>query len=179
MPAYDPVAPALMVEAEQLLYDMVALAFQTDSTRVASLFLAGMGQVFTINGETLKAGYHALSHHGNDPDMIRDLVKIEAEHLKNLNRFLSKLKTVKDVEGKPLLESTIVLFGTGMGDANRHANDDLPTIVAGGGFRHGQHIKTERNGQHAHIMGDLYITLLNQLGIQDDTFANAKRTMSL
>ncbi len=180
LPPYDPISPTLMLEAEGILYDLVALAFQTDATRVATMFLAGLGQVFTIDGETLRAGYHGLSHHGNDPEMIRDLIRVEAEHLKHLDRFLSQLKTKTDAEERPLLDTTIVLYGTGMGDANRHANDDLPTLVAGGGFEHGQHVATDRKGTLAHRMGDLYLTLLHQLGLQDETaFAGADRPMSI
>lgn len=180
LPSYDPVAPSLMLESQKIMYDLMALALQTDTTRVSTLFLAGLGQVFTLEGETLQAGYHALSHHGNDPDMIRDLVRVESEHMKCLNDFLNQLKEKKDSQGRALLDSTIVLFGTGMGDASVHANNDLPTLVAGGGFKHGKHIRTDRWGnKNAHLLGDLYITLLNQLGIETDTFANANRKMDI
>jgi hypothetical protein len=179
LPGYDPVAPSLMLEAEDIMYDLMALAFQTDSTRVATMFLAGLGQVFTLDGTTLQAGYHALSHHGNDPEMIRDLVKVESEHMKCLNRFLNQLKDKKDAQGQALLDSTIVLFGTGMGDASTHNNSDLPTLVAGGGFKHGSHISNNRNNGKAHILGDLYITILNQLGIEASSFANAKRALEI
>ena len=93
LPPYDPIAPTLMLECEQIMFDLIALALQTDSTRVATLFIAGLGQVFTLDGQTLRAGYHALSHHGNDPDLIRDLVRVETEHMKCLARFLTQLKT--------------------------------------------------------------------------------------
>lgn len=143
MPDYDPIAPTQMLEAESLFYDLMALALETDSTRVLAMFLTGAGQVFTLDGETLRAGYHALSHHGNDPDKIRDLVRVEMEHVKLLAKFLGQLRTKTDAEGRPLLDSTIVLAGTGMGDASRHSNRDLPTLVAGGGFNHGQHISAK------------------------------------
>ncbi len=178
LPGYDPIAPNLMLEAETLMYDLMALALETDSTRVATMFLAGLGQVFTIEGETLQAGYHALSHHGNDPEKIRDLVKVEVEHMRRFGRFLDQLKTKKDAEGRPLLDSTVVLLGTGMGDASRHANSDLPTLVAGGGFQHGQHIATDRNAPDAPLLGDLYITLMQQLGLEVDRFSNASRNMN-
>ena len=174
LPSYDPVAPSLMLESQEIMYDLMALALQTDTTRVMTLFLAGLGQVFTIDGYTLQAGYHALSHHGNDPDMIRDLIKVESEHMKCLNRFLTHLQTKKDAQGRKLLDSTIVLFGTGMGDASVHSNKNLPTLVAGGGFKHGRHIHNKK-----HLLGDLYITLLNQLGIEADSFANAKNKMEV
>lgn len=179
LPPYDPVAPSLMLESQDIMYDLMALALQTDTCRVLTLFLAGLGQVFTLDGYTLQAGYHALSHHGNDPDMIRDLVKVESEHMKRFNKFLTQLKEKKDAAGQSLLDSTIVLFGTGMGDASVHANNDLPTLVAGGGFKHGRHIRTDRRSNNAHLLGDLYITLLNQLGLEVDSFANAKRKMEI
>ncbi|MEM1441796.1 MAG: DUF1552 domain-containing protein [Verrucomicrobiota bacterium] len=178
LPGYDPVAPTLMLEAEGIMYDLMALALQTDSTRVATMFLAGLGQVFTIGGETLQAGYHALSHHGNDPDKIRELVKVEREHMKCLAKFLEQLKTKTDAEERSLLDSTIVLFGTGMGDASRHSNRDLPTLVAGGGFQHGQHIAGDPDSDKSLLLGDLYITIMQRLGIEQDEFSNATRNMN-
>jgi hypothetical protein len=178
LPNYDPVAPNLMLEAETLMYDLMALALQTDSTRVATMFLAGLGQVFTIDGETLQAGYHALSHHGNDPDKVRDLVKVELEHMKCFNRFLNQLKTKTDAHGRPLLDSTVVMMGTGMGDASRHANDNLPTIVAGGGFRHGQHLAIDREQPTTPLLGDLFITMMQRLGLEEDHFSNANQNLN-
>ena len=172
LPTYDPIAPTLMLECEQIMFDLMALALQTDSTRVATLFIAGLGQVFTLDGKTMRAGYHALSHHGNDPDMIRDLIRVETEHMRCLNRFLDQLKEKTDAEGRPLLDTTIVMFGTGMGDASRHSNRDLPTLVAGGGFQHGKHIN---NADKSHLLGDVYISLLRQLGVETDSFSNATR----
>ncbi len=178
MPAYDPVSPSLQLEAETLMYDLMALALETDSTRVMSLFISGLGQVFTIGGETLKAGYHALSHHGNDPDAIADLIKVEVEHMKRFNSFLDQLKSKTDVNGEPLLDSTIVLLGSGMGDASRHANSNLPTLVAGGGFKHGQHIQVDRKEPNAPLLGDLYLTLMQQLGMEANSFSNASRNLN-
>lgn len=178
LPDFDPIAPTQMLEAEELFYDLMALALQTDSTRVLSMFLTGAGQVFTLDGETLRAGYHALSHHGNDPDKIRDLVRVEMEHVKLLAGFLRQLKTKTDAEGRPLLDSTIVLVGTGMGDASRHSNRDLPTLVAGGGFHHGQHLSATQKGGGELLLGDLYVTLLQQMGIEVDRFSNANRNLN-
>lgn len=178
LPGYDPVAPTLQLEAETLMYDLMALALETDSTRVMSLFIGGLGQVFTINGETLQAGYHALSHHGNDPDAIADLIKVETEHMRCFNRFLTQLKSKTDAQGQSLLDNTIVLLGSGMGDASRHANSNIPTLVAGGGFKHGQHIATDRKAKGAPLLGDLYITLKQQLGMEADRFSNASRNLN-
>ncbi|MEM6366461.1 MAG: DUF1552 domain-containing protein [Planctomycetota bacterium] len=175
LPAYDPVAPTLMLECERIMFDMMALAVQTDSTRVATLFLAGLGQVFTIDGQTLRAGYHALSHHGNDPDLIRDLIRVEKEHMKCLARFLSQLKEKTDAEGRPLLDSTVVMFGTGMGDASRHSNRDLPTLVAGGGLKHGKHIAADPKDALGRQLGDVFVSILKQLGSPVESFSGAKR----
>ena len=172
LPPYDPVAPTLMLECEQIMFDLMALALQTDSTRVATLFIAGLGQVFTLDGQTLRAGYHALSHHGNDPDLIRDLVRVELEHMKCLDRFLDQLKEKKDHQGRPLLDTTVVMFGTGMGDASRHSNRDLPTLVAGGGFRHGSHIASDPQSDSSPQLGNIFVSLMNRLGIESDTFAD-------
>lgn len=180
LPGYDPIAPTLMLECEKIHYDLMALALETDASRVLNLFLDGLGQVFTIDGVTLQAGYHALSHHGNDPTKIRDLVKIEIEHMRLLAGFLDQLKTKTDASGQPLLDSTIVLFGTGMGDASRHENRNLPTLVAGGGFRHGQHIAVDpaAAGRDALYLGDLYLTLMQRLGMEAAGFSNATRNLN-
>ncbi|MEO1524739.1 MAG: DUF1552 domain-containing protein [Planctomycetota bacterium] len=178
LPDYDPIAPTLQLEAESLMYDLMALALQTESTHVLSMFVGGLGQVFTIDGRTLQAGYHALSHHGNDPDTIADLVRVETEHMKRFDRFLSQLKSKTDAHGRPLLENTIVLLGTGMGDASRHANSNLPTLVAGGGFRHGQHVAVDRKADGAPLLGDLYITLMQQMGLEADRFSNASQNLN-
>lgn len=173
-PSYDPLAPSLMIEAEEMMYDLMALALETDSSRVLTLFLGGEGQVFTIDGEALKSGYHILSHHGNDPRKISQLVKVDREHMRCLAKFLDQLKSKTDAEGRPLLDTTVVLSGTGIGDANAHLNNDLPTVVAGGGFEHGQHIKAGEK----QLLGDLYISLLQQLGTDVDKFSTATRNLN-
>lgn len=178
LPEFDPLAPTLMLECQQVMYDLIALALQTDSTRVMSMNIGGLGQVFTLDGRTLRAGYHALSHHGNDPDKIRDLVRVEVEHIRKLTGFLEQLKQKTDEHNRPLLDTTIVLLGTGMGDSSRHSNVDLPTFVAGGGLKHGQHISVDRKDAAAPVLGDLYLTLMQQLGMEIDTFSNASRNMN-
>ena len=173
-PSYDPLAPSLMIEAEKMMYDLMALALETDSSRVLTLFLGGEGQVFTIDGEALKSGYHMLSHHGNDSRKIAQLVKVDREHMRCLAKFLDQLKTKTDAEGRPLLDTTLVMSGTGIGDANAHVNNDLPTLVAGGGLKHGQHIRAGKD----QLLGDIYISLLQQLGTDVDKFSNATRNLN-
>ncbi|HRQ90377.1 MAG TPA: DUF1552 domain-containing protein [Bacteroidia bacterium] len=178
LPSYDPITPNLQMEAGTIMYDLMALALETGSTRVISLFLDGLGQVFAIDGEVLKAGYHALSHHGNDPEMIRDLVAIERAHMDCFAGFLRQLSEKRNPEGQSLLDDTVILLGTGMGDASRHSNANLPTLVAGGGFRHGRHVAIDAKAKDAPLMGDLYITLMQRLGMEADAFSNASRNLN-
>jgi hypothetical protein len=178
LPSYDPITPNLQIEAETIMYDLMALALESGSTRVLSLFLHGLGQVFSFNGQVLSAGYHGLSHHGNDPTMIRDLIAIETAHIHCFAGFLKQLKAKKNPQGKTLLDDTVILLGTGMGDASRHSNANVPTIVAGGGFAHGSHIATTRDAQNAPLLGDLYITLMQRMGMEADAFSNASKNMN-
>ncbi len=178
LPNYDPITPNLQIEAEQILYDLMVLALETESARVFSLFLHGLGQVFSFDGEALGAGYHGLSHHGNDPTMIRDLVTIETAHLHCFAGFLEQLAAKTNAAGKSLLDDTVILLGTGMGDASRHSNQNLPTLVAGGGFRHGRHVAIDPQQPGAPLLGDLYITLMQRLGMETDQFSNATRNLN-
>lgn len=178
LPDYDPITPNLQIEAESILYDLMALALETGQTRVITLFLHGLGQVFSLDGRQLVAGYHGLSHHGNDPVMIRDLVAIETAHMHCLAGFLKQLSRKNTPEGTSLLDDTIVLVGTGMGDASRHSNANLPTLVAGGGLRHGSHVAVDPKQSDGPLLGDLYVTLLQRLGLETDRFSNATRNMN-
>ncbi len=177
LPATDPVAPNLMIECESIMFDLIALALQSNSARVLSMALPGGGQVFTLEGKMLKNGYHALSHHGNDPEKIAELIQIDRENLRCLAAFLKKLQSFPDRDGKTLLDNTLVLFGTGMGDASRHSNDDLPTLLAGGGFKHGRHLAFSRNAPEAdqRLLGDLYISMERRLGLESTSFSNASK----
>lgn len=177
IPDADPVALNQMLECEAVMLDLMAIALQTDSSRVLSLRLPGESHVFTIDGQMLKFGYHSMSHHGNDPDKIAELVKVDTEHMRLFARFLGQLKAKTDAEGRPLLDSTVVIWGSGMGDASRHSNNDIPTLVAGGGFSHGRHLSFAKPepGKPELLLGDLFITIQRQLGIECDRFCEARR----
>lgn len=179
LPSYDPITPNLQMEAGTIMYDLMALALESGSTRVMTLFLDGLGQVFAIDGDVLKAGYHALSHHGNDPEMIKDLVSIERAHMECFAGFLRQLSEKKTPDERSLLDDTVILVGTGMGDASRHSNANLPTLVAGGGFeKHGQHIAVDAKKPDAPLLGDLYVTLMQRLGMETGEFSNASRNLN-
>ncbi|MCY4596037.1 MAG: DUF1552 domain-containing protein, partial [Bryobacterales bacterium] len=122
LPEFDPIARDLSLECESIMYDLMALALTTDSTRVATFMIPGGSQIFTIGGRKLSAGYHGLSHHGNDPGRIAEYNQVGIEHVKRLGAFLDKLATARDAQDRPLLDSTAVVFGSGMGDSNTHDN---------------------------------------------------------
>ena len=168
----------IRVSHETILYDLMVLALQTDSTRVISLFLDGLGQVFSFDGNALGSGYHGLSHHGNDPAMIRELVSIETAHMHCFAGFMKQLKEKKNAQGRSLLDDTIIMLGTGMGDASRHSSRNLPTLLAGGGFAHQGHIGIDEKQSDSLLLGDLCITMMQKLGMEVDQFSNAQRNMN-
>ncbi|MDG2221794.1 MAG: DUF1552 domain-containing protein [Rubripirellula sp.] len=178
LPEFDPIAPDLALECEQIMYDLMALALNTDSTRVITFLIPGWSQVFTIDGQKLHAGYHGLSHHGNDAAKIAEYNLVGAAHVGRFARFLDQLDKVQDKAGRSLLDSTAVVFGSGMGDSNTHDNSNLPTLIAGGPYRHGSHHRIERFASGGRKLGDLYLTLMQSLGVNVPTFANATHNLN-
>ena len=153
-----------------LLYEMVALALQTDSTRVATLEIGGS---FLPQDLGIDKSYHGLSHHGNDEKAIADLVKLEHYQIEHFGKFLTRLAEINDGD-RSLLDSTAVLFGSGIADANSHTNDDLPIIMAGGGYGRGEfkHMK-ERVP-----LCNLYLDIIQRLGIPAESFGTSTGTFS-
>lgn len=178
LPEFDPVAPDLALECETIMYDLMALALKTDSTRVLTFLVPGWSQVFTIEGRRLSAGYHGLSHHGNDPAKVAEYNLVGKEHVKRFAKFVFQIASSQDSEGRRLLDSTAVVFGSGMGDSNTHDNSNLPTLVVGGGLRHGAHHQIDRNAAQPHKLGDLYLTLMQRVGLPIDQFAGAHKNLN-
>ncbi|MEM7601077.1 MAG: DUF1552 domain-containing protein, partial [Verrucomicrobiota bacterium] len=180
LPEYDPVAPDLSLECEAVMYDLMALALETDSTRVISMLVPGQGQVFTIHGEKLSAGYHGLSHHGNDPDKIGEFNQVGTAHVSAFGQFLRRLHEKKDAEGRPLLDTTAVLYGSGMGNANTHNNSRLPILLAGGSYQHGAHhaIDREKETGATPLLGDLFLSIMESMGVEQERFVKASRNMN-
>lgn len=176
-PTTDIDEPVNMGLAQDLprIYDLIALALQTDSTRVATLEIGGS---FVARDIGINKGYHGLSHHGKLPANIDLLVQIELYQMQQFARFLDKLRSIREPESdETLLDRTMVLFGSGMGNANSHTNHDLPIILAGGGFRHGQHKKYPKaNGQRVPLC-NLYVSLLQQFGVELDRFGTSTGTL--
>jgi hypothetical protein len=158
------------------IYDLIALALQTDSTRVATLEIGGS---FAASDLGIRQGYHSLSHHGQVQESIDLLVQIELYQMQQYARFLEKLKSIRepDVDGS-LLDSTMVLYGSGMGNANSHVNTDLPIILAGGGFRHGEHKQYPDEPRRRVPLCNLYVSMLQRFGLETDRFSMSTGTLS-
>ncbi|MDB4524125.1 DUF1552 domain-containing protein [Akkermansiaceae bacterium] len=152
-----------------ILYELIALALQTDSTRIATLEIGGS---FLPQNLGIDKSYHSLSHHGNKADAITDLIKLETYQIEQYGKFLARLQSIQDGEGT-LLDSTSVLFGSGIGSGNSHTNSDLPVIVAGGGYKHGDFKKVESKGLNKVRLCNLYVDLAQRMGIETDSFGNS------
>ena len=167
-------ANANTVEDLPMLYALIALALQTDSTRVATLEIGGS---FLPQHLGIEKSYHGLSHHGNDAEAVGHLLALEAYQIGNFGKFLNKLSSVQDGEGT-LLDSTSVLFGSGIGDANSHKNSDLPVLLAGGGYRHGEFKKAESQGIKKVPLCNLFVDLAQRMGVETESFGNSTGNFS-
>ena len=166
------------VDRVPLYYDLIALAPQTDTTRVITLALADIGGNY--GGFDISRGYHQLTHHGKVPEYITELSIIEQFHTTQFARFLDQLKAVQEPNGKTLLDNSMILFGSGMGNASSHSNKNLPLILAGGGFRHGEHksyFKDEAK-KNATTAGNLFVSMLQRFGVETDRFGLANTTLT-
>ncbi len=171
----DPTAPAEYMQKVRLMYDLVRLAFETDSTRVATLMLdSANSPVIQVDGAQITDGYHSLSHHGKSEKKLAQLETIDREHMKQLGQLFSDLLAVRE-GSETLLDRTMVLYGSNMGNANTHVTTNLPVLLAGGGFRHGQHLvfDPERN----YPLPNLFVSMLQRLGFETDRFASSTGTM--
>ena len=132
-----------------------------------------MGVTFD-DGRTL-GGYHNLSHHGKDEVKLGRLEEIETAQMELFGGFLRDLKSVNEVDGN-LLDNTMVLYGCHMGDANIHNNSNLPIILAGGGFQHGQHLAF--NSQNNTPLCNVFVSMLQNMGVETDRFASSTGSLT-
>lgn len=156
----------------QVLFDLAHLAFETDSTRIITILMQGDFLVPPIPG--VSEGYHTVSHHGQNKEPIAQLAIIEEEHIKQLGGLLKKLKQTQEDE-QPLLDRTMVLYGSNLGNASSHDNRNMPMILAGGGFKHGQHLGFDTTNHYP--VTNLYVSMLQRLGIETDQFSRSSGTM--
>jgi hypothetical protein len=154
--------PREFVRKTRLMFDVIRLALETDSSRIVSLFVDT-----TV--------IHNITHHGNRPEVIAELRAKEEGQFDALADFLTGLDAAKE-EGQSLLDRTMVLYGTCMGSANSHSNVNLPVLLAGGGFKHGQHLAFDTKNNYP--LTNLYVSMLQRLGLETNEFSTSKGTMA-
>ena len=184
------------------VYDLVVLAFQTDATRVATFSLGGEGDAFAIPEIGITESRHQLSHHGGDAGYMEKLTNYDTFAIEQFSYFLTRLAETKDLNGKPLLNSTMSLFGSGMSYGHSHGNANLPLVLAGGsdlGLKHGIHLdfnqghfkgyQLENPGEHYSLcsrpadpnahMSNLLLMMAQRMGVETDTFGDSNKAIEL
>ena len=156
----------------RLMYDMAQLAIQTDSTRLITYAIGGPTEAPSIPG--VSEGYHNLSHHGQDPQKIKQLSAVESAHFQAFADFLGRLKASEE-DGSNLLDRTMILYGSHLGNASNHNNTNMPILLAGGGFKHGQHLAFDQANNYP--LPNLFVSMLQRLGLEIDRFASSTGTM--
>jgi hypothetical protein len=162
-----------VVAKSKLMFDLIRLALQTDSTRVVTLTLSTFSVVPHVQG--VKNETHSLTHHGNEPEKIAELSKIEEAQMAAFASLLESLEAVGETGGS-LLKHTQVLYGSCLGNANSHSNQNLPLILAGGGFKHGGQLLFDT--QNNKPLANLFVTMLQGLGIDSSRFASSTGTIN-
>jgi len=163
--------PAELLSRLKTMLALVKLAIETDSTRVVGLFINPLG-ILGVNRVTHET--HSLTHHGNRPEMIAELQRIEEAQLVILRDFLKSLGETRE-SGARLLDRTAVLYGACMGNANGHTNKNWPMLLAGGGFRHGQHLAFDRDQNQP--LSNLFVSVLQRMALPIDRFASSTGTL--
>ena len=145
-----------------LMFEMLTLAFQTDSTRIATMLLAREGSNRAFSEIGLSSGHHDLTHHRNDPEMIGKVKEIDTWYVKQLAMFLTKMDETKDTDGQSLLHNSMIVYGSGNADGNRHTHSNLPILMAGAGggaFKPGRHVKAGNVP-----ITNLYLSMADRMG---------------
>lgn len=162
-----------LIGRTRLLFDLTHLALQTDSTRLITIMLAGSSFAPPIPGVSL--GHHDLSHHGKDPGKLAQLKIVEVETMKTVRDLLAKLRQSEE-GGASLLDRTTVFLGSNLGDGSSHSTKNLPVLLAGGGFRHGQHLPFDPDNPPP--LCNLYVSMLQRLGIEAGQFGTSTGTLA-
>ena len=172
----DPSNPSQYMAKVATMYRLVRLAFETDSTRSVTLMLDSVATpVVEIKGATISDGYHNLSHHGKAEAKLAQLRIIDSWHMRLLGDLFKDLKAVRE-DGETLLDRSMVLYGSNLGDANAHSTNNMPALLAGGGFKHAGHLAFDRNQNYP--LPNLFVSMLQRMGIETKKFASSTGAMS-
>jgi len=161
----------------QLMLDMARLAFESDSTRIITLMVDGFATpVFEIDDQhRTRDGYHNLSHHGQSKEKLAELEKVDLQQMRHLRELIASLAATP-AAGQRLLDHTMVLYGSNLGDANVHNCTNLPVLLAGGGFKHGQHLAFDT--LHNKPLCNLFVSMLQSMGVESAAFGSSTGTIS-
>lgn len=159
-----------IIAKTRLMHELITLAFQTDSTRFITYSAGGMNAAPKIPG--VSQDWHNLSHHGQDEAKIEELRRIERAEFEEIARLLAQLKGVREGRGT-LLDNTIVMAGSNLGNASAHSTRDLPLIVAGGGFRHGQHVVAGGKGNDNARFANLFVQIAHRMDVGLEKFGTS------
>ena len=169
--------PSVLAEHTQLMFDILLVAFQTDSTRIATLMLADAGSNRSYPEVEVRDGHHELSHHQNDKDKMEKIARIDRYLVERFGYFLEKLKSTKEGDSN-LLNNSMILYGSAISDGNRHSHDDLPIILAGHG---GGTIQTGRYVNHPNEtpLNNLFLAMADRMGAKLDKHGDSKSVLDL
>ena len=158
-----PGIPPDFAEHVQLMFDIMLLAFQTDSTRIATLLLAAEGSNHTFPEIGISEGHHNLSHHRGEPEIIAKVKKIDLWYARQLARFLEKMEATKEANGQSLLHNSMIVYGSGNADGNRHTHINLPILLAGAG---GGSLQTARYLTPQPVpLSNLFLSMADRMGV--------------
>lgn len=163
--------PSDQVEHIRLMYELLALAFRTNSTRIATLMLANEGSNRTYPMVGVNTGHHQLSHHREDAAMMAQIQRIDQFQVEQFALFLKRLKETPEGSGS-LLDNTMIVFGSGLGDGNRHRHDELPIVLAGRGsgtIQTGRHIRLNRETP----LNNLFLSMLHRMNVDTPSFGDS------
>ena len=163
--------PVDFAEHAKLMFDLQVVAFQTDQTRIATFMLAREGSNRTYREIGVPGGHHGLTHHRNDEEKISKISKINRYHMELFSYFLKRLDSIQEGDGT-LLDHSMVLYGSGLADGNKHTHHDLPVLVAGraaGGLHPGRHLRYDTETP----MANLYLTLLDRMGVHPEAIGDS------
>ncbi|MFT6617785.1 MAG: hypothetical protein ACJASX_000671 [Limisphaerales bacterium] len=161
------------ISVERAMLEVVSLALQTDSSRFITLHMPGNSVVTSLEG--VDGSYHGLSHHGRDDEKLDQLAIVEQAVIDEWANFLRKLKSVEQGD-HTLLDETMVVLTSNLGNASSHNNKNMPVLFGGGGFKHGRHLAFDQ--QNNYPLPNLYLNALHQLGLRDESFATSTGEMT-
>ena len=165
--------PESMTEHSKLMFDLMIIAFQTNMTRIATMLMATEQSTRPYREIGIPEGHHFLSHHQSRAERLEKVAKIDLFYMQEYARFLEKLETTKDVDGNSLLHNSMIIYGGGNGDGNRHNHDNLPILLVGKGggtIKSGRHLRFPKDTP----LCDLFVSMLNRFDVPVSSFGDSK-----